>query len=92
MFINTLFYYILDIFSGIQSLQSTHDLAPSLNIPDGLSDERPTLYIGGLFELRDEEGVLALSAAQMAVNDINDQGIVSGMILKLVWNDTQASL
>ena len=56
------------------------------------SEESNWIYIGGLFELSEREGESALSAAKMAIEDVNRQQIVKGFKLKLVWNDTQVSL
>ena len=54
------------------------------------------VYIGGLFELTDTPGIVTygrseLAAAKLAIRHINQQGILPGYKLHMVYNDTKVS-
>ena len=66
----------------------------------GLSEEDDSglhrVYIGGLFELTDTPGIVTygrseLAAAKLAIRHINQQGILPGYKLHMVYNDTKVS-
>ena len=86
--------------SGLQHIfrdEIQHD-APRLqsddtkdDTQDDLQDGRHILYIGGLFELDDATGRAAKDAALEAVQDINDQELLPGVKVQLVYNDTKVN-
>jgi hypothetical protein len=64
----------------------------SFSVLGPISSGPPILYIGGLFELTGSRppsiGHSELTAALLAVEHVNTQGVVPGYTLELLYNDT----
>lgn len=83
---NTFFLLISSLLVSLAS--------PTRGDPAGLPEEK-VLYLFGLFELSScelaQNGRLELQAAQLAVQMINQLGIIPGYRLQLFYNDTMVS-
>lgn len=53
--------------------------------------KKQTLYIGGLFDLGQLESWKVIPAAQLAIDEINNNDYVTGYTLELLINDTRVS-
>lgn len=71
-------------------------MGPSQEEDEEEDSDLRNVYIGGLFELTDTPGIVTygrseLAAAKLAIRHINQQGLLPGYKLHMVYNDTKVN-